>query len=265
MQADQSQLQTSEPIRLDVRTASLADVKAALRAGLRDLGKRPALSIFFGLIYALFGATLILGLANFEQIWILVSVAVGFPLVAPFLAAGLYEMSRRHSRNEPYTASDIFLVIFNQQRRQFGWMSFLVLFIFWIWAYQVRLVLALTLHYSSFRSIDHFFDSLFTTGEGATFLLLGSLVGAVLATILFTLTVIAMPLLLDKNVDVVTAMITSVKTVLQSPMVMLGWGAAIGALTLLAIAPLFLGVIILFPILGHTSWHLYARLISEEQ
>ena len=262
MSADQQQDAISPP-RLVVKTATRSDIAQAFRAGLRDLKQRPALSLFFGLVYALFGAGLILGLANFEKIWILVAVAVGFPLVAPFLAAGLYEMSRRNEQTEPYTARDIFLVIFSQQRRQFAWMSFLVLFIFWIWAYQVRIVLALTMHYRGARSLEFFFENLLSTGEGATFLIVGSLIGAVISTILFSLTVIAMPLLLDREVDVVTAMITSVRTVLQSPAVMLGWGAMIGAMTLAAIVPAFLGVIVLFPLLGHTSWHLYRRLISE--
>jgi len=264
MQAEQQSTETTAPIRLDVRPASWSDISAALRAGISDLKARPGLSLFFGLVYALFGGALIAGLINFEQIWILVAVAVGFPLVAPFLAAGLYEMSRRRSRDLPYTASDIFLVVFSQQRRQFGWMSFLVLFVFWIWAYQVRLVLALTMHYRGARSLEHFFESLFSTGEGITFLLIGSIIGAVISTILFSVTVISMPLLLDKEVDIVTSMITSVKAVLQRPPVMLGWGALIGAMTLLAAAPAFLGVIVLFPVLGHASWHLYERLVSEK-
>lgn len=262
MHAEQDKSVTGKPIRLTVQTASWSDIRAALHQGVQDLKHRPGLSIFFGLVYALFGVALIAGLANFNQIWILVSVAVGFPLVAPFLAAGLYEMSRRRS-NGTYAAKDIFLVIFNQQRRQFGWMSFLVLFIFWIWAYQVRIVLALTMHYRGSPSLEAFLDSLFNSAGGATFLIVGSIVGALLATALFSLTVVAMPLLLDKDVDVVTAMITSVKTVIQSPVVMLGWGAAIGAMTLLASIPAFAGVIILFPILGHTSWHLYQRLVQE--
>ncbi|PJK30326.1 DUF2189 domain-containing protein [Minwuia thermotolerans] len=255
---------SESPIRLEVGVATFADIRGALRAGLRDLARRPALSLFFGLVYALFGAALIAGLTVFDQIWIVIAVAVGFPLVAPFLAAGLYEMSRRLKRDEAFTARDIFSVIFTQQRREFGWMSFIVLFVFWIWAYQVRLVLALTLAYQGFRSLDHLFSVLFTTSEGVTFLLIGSAVGAVLATVLFSITVISMPLLLDKRVDFVTAMITSVKSVVQSPVVMLGWGAAVGALTLLAIAPLFIGVIFVFPLLGHTSWHLYERLVREK-
>jgi hypothetical protein len=133
-----------------------------------------------------------------------------------------------------------------------------------IWAYQVRLVLALTIHYKHFRSVEDLLVGVFTTSGGALFLLIGTLIGGFLATVLYTVTVIAMPLLLDRNVDFVTAMITSVRTVLGSPVVMLGWGAAVGALTLLAIAPALVGVIFVFPFLGHTTWHLYERLISEK-
>ncbi len=263
MQTAPDQLHTTQPIRLDVRPATVDDVKQAFREGARDLVARPALSLFFGVVYALFGGLLIAGLVIFDQIWMAVAAGVGFPLVAPFLAAGLYEMSRRLARGEPFTASDIFLVVFRQRRREFGWMSFVVLFVFWIWAYQVRLVLAITMSSQSFRSLDHLFELMFTTGDGAIFLLIGTLVGAFLATVLFSITVIAMPLLLDKDVDFVTAMITSVKTVQSSPAVMLGWGAVVGALTLLAIAPAFLGIVVIFPLLGHTTWRLYERLISE--
>ncbi len=263
MQTEQAQIGTTRPPPLTVGVAGFADIKASVRAGLRDMLDRPGLSLLFGLVYALLGMLLIAGLAVFEQIWIAVAVAVGFPLVAPFLAVGLYEMSRRLKRGEPFLATDIFLVIFRQQRREFRWMSFVVLFVFWIWAYQVRLVLALTMHYRHFRSLEDLVVGVFTSLDGAVFLLVGTSVGAVLATVLFSVTVIAMPLLLDRDVDFVTAMITSVRTVLASPLVMLGWGAAIGAATLLAVAPFLLGVIVVFPLLGHATWHLYTRLIAE--
>ncbi len=263
MQANQDQQQNVSPARLEVGTASLDDVKEALRSGFRDFTKRPGLSVFFGLVYALFGVVLVSGLLWLDQIWFLIAVGVGFPLVAPFLAAGLYEISRQLQRGEPFAASDIFLVVFRQQRREFGWMALIVLFVFWLWAYQVRLLLALFLQYKASVSFESLVSTLFTTSEGALFLMIGTCVGAVLSTLLFSLTVIAMPLLMDRDIDIITAMITSVKSVRESPVVMLGWGAFIGALTLVAVAPAFLGVIVLFPVLGHASWHLYTRLVSE--
>ena len=264
MQARQGEFTEAQPIRLGVRAATFGDVKASFKDGLRDIRRRPGLSLFFGLVYALFGLALLAGFTVFDQIWILIAAGIGFPLVAPFLAAGLYEMSRRYKRGDRFTASDIFLVIFRQQRREFGWMSFVVLFVFWIWAYQFRLILALTVQSHGYRSFDHLLTTIFSTGEGAAFLAVGTLVGGVIATVLYCITVMAMPLLLDKNVDCVTAMITSVQAVLKSPGVMLVWGAIIGALTLLSVVPGFIGVIIVFPILGHTSWHLYERLVCEK-
>ena len=263
MSTDQPQVQASPVPRLDVRAAGVHDIKAALAAGLRDTAASPLLSLFFGLVCAVFGAVLLSSLVVFDQILIAIAAGVGFPLVAPFLAAGLYEISRRRSRGLDYRAADIFLVVFAQRGRQLGWMSFVVLFVFWLWAYQVRLVMALTLGYRGMGSPEAFVEALLTTSQGASFLIVGTIVGAVLSTVLYSLTVISMPLLLDRDVDFITAMITSVKTVLASPVVMLIWGAAVGALTLLAIAPAFLGVIAVFPVLGHTTWHLYERLVFE--
>lgn len=264
MNAQESELNTSTPIRLTVRKAELGDITAALRAALADMKARPGLSLFFGLTYALFGAVMLAGLGIFDQVWIAIAAAVGFPLVAPFLAAGLYEMSRRQSRGMAFSARDIFLVIFSQQRREFGWMSFVVLFVFWMWAYQVRIILAITLSSQPIGSLDGLLTTIFATWDGFIFLSVGSVVGAVIATVLFSITVTAMPLLLDKTVDFVTAMITSVKTVLESPIVMLGWGAAVGVLTLFAVGSAFIGVIVIFPLLGHATWHLYERLVVEE-
>lgn len=268
MQAEQSQGPTSRTHAgrrqaNALRAATMDDLKAALHGGFADLRRRPLLSLCFGAVAALFGGALIAGLTVLDQIWLVVAAGVGFPLVGPFLAAGLYEMSRRYGAGESFRARDIFLVCFRQQRREFGWMSFVVLFIFWIWAYQVRLIFALTVHNIGYQSVDRLAETLLTTSGGLTFLAVGTIVGGVLATILFSVTVMAMPLLLDRDVDVVTAMIASVQTVLKSPAVMLGWGALVAALTFAGIAPLLLGLIVVFPLLGHATWRLYERLAVE--
>jgi uncharacterized membrane protein len=142
-------------------------------------------------------------------------------------------------------------------------MAFVVLFIFWIWIYQVRLLLALFLGFKSFSSIDAFVTIVTTTPEGLGFLGVGTLVGAGLAFILFSSTVIAIPLLLDSELDFVSAMITSFKTVLKSPVAMLGWGIVVTVLAVAAMLPAFLGLIVVMPVLGHATWHLYQRAVVK--
>ncbi|MEL6966085.1 MAG: DUF2189 domain-containing protein [Pseudomonadota bacterium] len=250
---------------LTVRAVQRDDVVAALRAGVRDFLRRPALSLLFGLIFAAFGIAFVMGLLVFDRVWMTVPAGVGFPLVAPFVCVGLYEMSRRYAAGESFGWLDIFGVIFRQQRREFGWMAFVTLFVFWIWLYQVRLLLALFLQWQSFSSLGGFVEIIITTTNGMLFLGVGTVVGAFLATVLFTITVISMPLLLDKNIDFVSAMLVSIKTVHQSPVVMLGWGAAIAVLVFVALLPAFMGVIVVLPILGHTTWHLYKSAIVEHR
>ncbi len=244
------------------RTIAVADIKAALAAGFSDFLKRPLLSGFFGLVYAAFGIFFVAGLVWLDRIWMIIPVAVGFPLVAPFAAAGLYEISRRLQKGEDFTWSDIFLVIKRQRNRELGWMAFVTLFIFWVWIYQVRLLLAIILQNQSFSTFDGFLNTILTTYNGFIFLGVGTVIGAFLSTVLFTVTVVSMPLLLDREIDFVSAMVTSIKAVFKSPVVMIGWGCIIAVTMLLSMVPAFLGLIFTLPILGHSTWHLYQRVVE---
>jgi uncharacterized membrane protein len=105
----------------------------------------------------------------------------------------------------------------------------------------------------------------FLTPEGLAMLAVGTIAGAIFATLLFALTVVGLPMLLDREVDFVTAMLTSMGVVRESPLVMLSWGALIGASLLLAMLPGFLGLFVVLPIFGHATWHLYRRAIAWER
>ncbi|HEV2627163.1 MAG TPA: DUF2189 domain-containing protein [Pseudolabrys sp.] len=101
-----------------------------------------------------------------------------------------------------------------------------------------------------------------TTNEGLLFLAIGNLDGAVLSLILFSLTVVSFPLLLEREVDFITAMITSVRATVTSPAPMIGWAAVIVILLVVSAMPLFLGFVVTLPVLGHTTWHLYRRIVA---
>ncbi|NHX27407.1 DUF2189 domain-containing protein, partial [Escherichia coli] len=225
----------------------------------------PFMSGFFGLFYAVFGILFVWCLAWLGKIWMIIPAAIGFPLVAPFAAAGLYEMSRRMQAGESFRWSEILSVMARQRKREMGWMAFVTLFIFWVWMYQVRLWLAIILQDVSCSGFDGFLNVVLFTPQGWTFLAVGTCAGAFLSAVLFSVTVIAMPMLLDREVDFVTAMLTSIRVVTENPVVMLTWAAIISVTMLLSLAPAFLGLIFTLPILGHTTWHLYRRAVPAAE
>lgn len=250
---------------LVVNKVTAGDIAASLRAGLSDFLARPVMSGFFGLFYAVFGILLVWCLVWLGKIWMIIPAVVGFPLVAPFAAAGLYEMSRRRQKGENFGWSDILSVMARQRQREMGWMAFVTLFIFWVWMYQVRLWLAIILQNASFSDFEGFLNIVLYTPEGWTFLAIGTLAGAVLSAALFTVTVVAMPMLLDRETNFVSAMLTSIRVVTENPVVMLIWAAIISITMLLSMLPAFLGLIVTLPILGHTTWHLYQRAVQPSE
>jgi uncharacterized membrane protein len=249
----------------ETRPVTTDEISKAFYLGVRDFRAAPLFGLFFGGIYAAGGLMILAGLTGIEARWLIFPVAIAFPLIGPFVAAGCYEVSRQLEKGEKPQWKSVLTVIFRQQRREMGWMAFITLFIFWMWMYQVRLLIAIFLGRMSFSSIPAFLNVVTTTPEGLAFLIVGSAVGLLLALVLFALTVISMPMLLDRDIDFITAMITSVRTVLASPVAMLGWGIAITAFAIAAMLPFFLGVIIALPILGHTTWHLYRFAVPDEE
>lgn len=249
------------PVPPRLNTVTAEDITAALKAGFADFLARPVMSGFFGLFYAVFGILLVWCLFWLGAVWLVIPAVVAFPLVAPFAAAGLYEMSRRLQRGEDFGWPQILGVMARQRKREMGWMAFVTLFILWVWFYQFRTVLVIVLQDSSFSDLGGFLNTVFFTPEGWTFLALGTCVGAFLSAVLFSVTVVAMPMLLDREIDFITAMLTSVRVVRENPVVMLTWAAIITVTVLLSLVPAFLGLVFTLPILGHTTWHLYRRAV----
>lgn len=252
------------PPRIVVRAATIGDIRDALAAGWRDFRSAPVFGLFFGCFFALGGISILAMAWALELSYLAYPTAVGFSLIGPFAAVGLYEVSRRLASGQPLSWADILGVVVAQRRRELGWMAFVTMFMLIMWMYQVRVLLAIFLGFQSFTSFEGFLQVILTTADGLMFLGLGHIFGAVLALILFCATAISFPLLLDQEHDFITAMITSFKAVTMSPAVMIGWAAFIGVTLYLSMIPAFLGLIVALPVLGHATWHLYKRLISFE-
>jgi uncharacterized membrane protein len=244
-----------------VRRITATDIAEALGQGLRDFQAMPLYGLAFGALYAVGGIVILLSLTAFGMVYLAYPLAAGFALLGPFVAIGLYEVSRRREAGQQTSLSGIWATV--RARGELGWMAFVTLFIFIIWMYQVRLLIALLLGLNaSFSSLREFITVVLTTNEGLMFLAIGNLVGAALSLILFSLTVVSFPLLLDRDVDFITAMITSVRAVVTSPVPMIGWAAVIVVLLVVSALPYFLGLLVTLPVLGHATWHLYRRIVA---
>jgi len=244
-----------------VRRVTAVDIAEALSAGLRDFQALPFYGLAFGALYAAGGIAILLCLTAFGLVYLAYPLAAGFALIGPFVAIGLYELSRRRESGQEISLRGIWATV--RSRSEIGWMAFVTLFVFVIWMYQVRLMIALLLGLNaSFSSLQQFIAVVLTTNEGLMFLVIGNAVGAALSLILFSLTVVSFPLLLDRDVDFVTAMVTSVRSVVTSPVPMIGWAAVIVVLLIVSIMPYFLGLLVTLPVLGHATWHLYRRIVA---
>ncbi len=248
-----------------VHAIKLSDIINALEAGLRDFRAAPAYGLFFGLVFAVGGNIVILCAFMADMSYLSYPLAAGFWMIGPFVAVGLYEVSRRLEKNEPLTWSGVLGVIWRQHRRELAWMAFVVLFILLMWMFEIRLLIALFLGFKGVSTMHEFVEVVLTTREGIMFLLVGHLVGAAFSIVLFSISVVSFPLLLEKDYDFVTAMITSVKVVVASPLPMLLWGASITVELLVSMLPAFLGLLFTLPVLGHATWHLYRAAISFEE
>jgi uncharacterized membrane protein len=243
-----------------VRPVTVSDIAEALGAGLRDLQATPIHGLAFGAFYALGGLAVLFSVTALGVPYLAYPLAAGFAIMGPFVAIGLYEISRRREQGLPVTFGGLWRTV--RGRGEIAWMAFVTLFVFIMWMYQVRLLMALFLGFSnSFSSLSQFINVVLTTQEGLLFLAIGNVIGAVLSVVLFSLTVVSFPLLLDRDVDFITAMITSVRAVVASPGPLVAWALVIVMLLIVSALPAFLGLVFTLPVLGHATWHLYRRIV----
>ena len=241
---------------------AFSDIRAALGQGLIDLQRAPAYGLSIGAFYAAGGMVVYMLAARIGVFYLSYPLAAGFALLGPFFAIALYEVSRRLGMpGQPLSIRAVYGVVSGPGGRSLGWMPMLNLFVFFIW---VDVAAALYLGFFGLRRFDlvSLFAEVLTTPHGLLFLVVGNFVGAIFAILVFSTTVVAYPLLLDRDTDFITAIATSVKSVRINPGPMLTYGAIVGVLTFFAILTAMLGLVIVLPVLGHATWHLYRRVVS---
>jgi uncharacterized membrane protein len=246
-----------------IRSITVDDIHAALGKGWADFRAAPQFGLFFGGVYAAAGILILLQLWVWDQpLWI-VPLAFAFPLIGPFAAIGLYEVSRRRETGEPLDWAAILDVVWRERHRQIPTMAFVVLAGFLIWLWAARLMVALFLGRMSAATYSDLGATL-TSGPGLMMIAAGTLLGGAIAFVLYAITAVSLPMLMEREIDFVTAMVASFNAVTQNPRPMLTWAFIIAAGLAVAMVPFFLGLLVVLPVLGHATWHVYRKVIAPE-
>ena len=244
-----------------VRRINVADLKDALSKGLDDFAAYRTDVIFLCLIYPLAGIALLWLTFGYDMLPLIFPLASGFALIGPVAAVGLYEMSRRREQGTPITWMDAFGVV-----RSPGFGAILVLglgllAIFLLWLLTASLIYQLTLGPEPPLSIAAFVRDVFATRAGWAMIVVGIGVGFLFAVLVLVISVVSFPLLLDRDVGLPTAVVTSVRAVAENPGPMAVWGLIVAGSLVIASIPAFLGLIVVVPVLGHATWHLYRKMV----
>jgi len=235
----------------------LRDPLCWLAAGWRDFRRAPLIGMFYGLCFMLMGWALI-GVFKHAPIYTL-ALSAGFLLMGPFLCLGLYRVSMKLEMGEKPRLLDS-LLAWNQRLSQITIFGGVLLILEMIWGRAALIVFAV-----SFDGMPDFAGSILKLldPQNVSFIIAYLAVGGVFAGLIFSISVISIPMLLARETDAVTAGLTSLRLVLSQPLVMLFWGFLITAGVVLALLPGFLGLIIIGPILGHASWHAYRAAVHD--
>ena len=232
------------------------DLRTAFVAGWDDFRAHPVFGLFFSAIFVIGGLALSYFLvAKGEYTWA-IPAAAGFPILAPFTAVGLYEVSRRRELGLPMSWSAILGVVKGRGDDQILSMGVIVFVAFGFWVIIAHVVFSIALVEAGAGSESLAF---FTTREGVAMLLIGGVIGGIFALAFFAITVISLPMLVDRPVDFLTAIFTSLKACRENMPVLLAWAGTIAVVLVAAMVPAFLGLFLALPILGHATWHLYRR------
>jgi len=230
-----------------------------LKAGWRDFTTRPGLSLLYGVLVFAISIVIIGGLFRFGRDYILLPALSGFLVAGPLIAVGLYEKSRRLEQGTPVTLGRMIFVR-SRSGGQILFVGVLLCMLAMLWMRAAVLLYALFFGLLPFPGVHDIMPILIGTPRGLGLIIVGSLIGGLFAAFAFAISVFSVPMLLDRRTDALTAMGESMATVWNNRPVMLCWGAIVVVLFGLSVVTGLLGLIVVFPVLGHATWHAYTAM-----
>jgi uncharacterized membrane protein len=246
-----------------VRRIELADLRDVLARGLGDLGAYRTDVLFVCIIYPLAGLVLAWLAFNHDMLPLLFPLVSGFALIGPVAAVGLYEISRRLEQGVDITWVDAFGVVRAPAFGAILALGLVLLAIFLLWLAAAYAIYFVTLGPEPPASIGSFVRDVFTTSAGWELIVVGVGVGLLFALLVLMISVVSFPLLLDRDVGLYTAVATSVRAVVTNPGPMAAWGLIVAGGLVIGSIPVLLGLIIVMPVLGHATWHLYRKVVPR--
>jgi len=254
------QTEAAQPVTFDIADdLSWRDLADALRAGWGDFLAYPQFGLFFAAVFVVSGLGLGYVMLEQGQLTWLIPAAAGFPILAPFTAVGLYEVSRRREAGQSMSWAQILGALRGRGDQQILSMGVIVFVAFGFWVIVAHVVFSIFLVEAGSGSESIAF---LMSADGLSMLTVGSAFGAVMAYAFYAITVISLPMLVDREVDFLTAIITSLRVMKANRLTMLVWAALIATLLLLAAVTALLGLFLVLPVLGHATWHLYRRAVG---
>ncbi|MEE3046890.1 MAG: DUF2189 domain-containing protein [Pseudomonadota bacterium] len=245
---------------ITIRTITTDQSGKWLQAGWRDFKQTPAIGLTYGALCVLAGWLVILSIFRTGQPYLTLPLAAGFMLLAPLVAVGLYETSRRLEMGENVTIWHS-LNGFRRNPGQIGAIGVVLMLFFLAWTRIAMLLFAL-FYNGTMPSLDALIWETFFSRDAITFLITGSILGGALAIIVFAISVVSIPLLVDRDVDVITAVIISVNAFRKNWKVLIGWAAVIAILAACGMVVFMFGLAVMMPLLGYSSWHAYRGIID---
>ena len=246
-----------------IRRIGIGDLFDCLRAGWDDFMAKPSHIVFIILMYPLIGVVLAAWTSGANALPMLFPLASGFALLGPFAAIGLYEISRRRELGMEVSWRRVLELRRSPALPSIFAVGAMLLAIFIAWLLAAQGLYTALFGPEPPDSVAAFAAQVFGTPEGRTLILAGNAIGLVFAIVALSTTVVAFPLLVDRDAGAWAAVATSARAVLANPVPMAAWGLIVALLLALGSLPLFAGLIVVFPLLGHATWHLYRKVVAD--
>ena len=253
----------ASPAQPVIHKTSVADLKDVLARGLGDFDAYPTHLVFLYLIYPVVGLILVRAAAGYDMLPLVFPLMSGFTLIGPIAAIGLYELSRRREQGLDVSLGKVAHVAQSPSIRAIAILSVVLLAIFLAWVSAAQGIYVMIFGSAEPASISEFASQVLTTSSGWMLIIVGCGVGFLFAVVVLTISVVSFPMLVDRNVGAVMAVQTSVRAVIANPITMATWGLIVTVALVIGTLPFFIGLAVVLPVLGHSTWHLYRKVVEH--